>query len=158
MSQDDGGTDPLLRAIGEFRQELIEWIDVQLGSLRQSANGAESRNEPLASRTISSISTRSGRQETTDSPGADTERLVGRDGSMVAAPKQDSTVNSGSGRDTRLPRAGLGENAPPADARGRLDALARQLGERLRAVEGPRKSPEQAHRAAPDDENSAKVH
>jgi hypothetical protein len=157
MSQEDGGTDPLLRAIGEFRQELIEWIDVQLGSLPDSANGTESRIEPIAARTAPSISTRSGRQETTDSPGAATERLVSRDGSMVAAPKREPIANSGSSRDTSLPRAGPGHHAGPADARGRLDALARLLGERLRAVEAPREPSEHADRLAPDDENLDKT-
>ena len=51
-----------------------------------------------------------------------------------------------------------GDHAGPADARGRLDALARQLGERLRAVEGLREPSEHADRLAPDDENSGKAH
>jgi hypothetical protein len=158
MSQDDGGTDPLLRAIGEFRQELIEWIDVQLGSLHNSANGVESRIEPFPSRPASSISTRSGRLETTNSPGAGTERLVSRNGVMDPVPKRDSIVNSSSDRDAKLPRAGPGAHAGPADARGRLDALARQLGERLRTVEGLREPSEHADRLASDDEKSGKAH
>jgi hypothetical protein len=158
MSQDDGGTDPLLRAIGEFRQVLIEWIDVQLGSLHDSANGVESTIEPFPPRPASSISTRSGRLETTDSPGAGTERLVSRNGVMDPVPKRESIVNSGSDRDTKMPRAGPGAHAAPADARGRLDALARQLGERRRAVERPREPSEHADRLAPDDEESGKAH
>src|SRR3954463_16423088 len=146
MSQDDGGNDPLLRAIGEFRQELIEWIDVQLGSLCESASGAESRFEPFTSRTAFSTSTRSGRLEAPDSPGAATERLVSRDGGMVAAPKRESIVSSGSSTDARLARPVARDHAGPADARGRLDALARQLGERLRAVEGAREPSEHADR------------
>src|SRR5206468_12468178 len=119
MSQDDGGTVPLLRAIGEFRQELIEWIDVQLGSLHDSGNGAESRIEPFSSRPASSISNRSGRLETRDSLGAGTERLVSRNSVMDPVPKRESIVNFGSDRDTKMPRAGPGAHAAPADARGR---------------------------------------
>jgi hypothetical protein len=159
MSQEDGGNDPLLRAIGEFRQELVEWIDVQLGSLRESASEAESSFEPFTSRTAPSTSTRSGRLEATDSPGAAAERLVSRDGGMVAAPKRESIMSSGSGTDARLPRPGAGgDHAGPTDARGRLDALARQLGERLRAVEGEREPSEHADRLAPDHDISEKAH
>ncbi len=35
MSQDESRADPLLSAIGELRQELIRWIDSQLGLLRE---------------------------------------------------------------------------------------------------------------------------
>jgi hypothetical protein len=158
MSQDDGGDDPLLRAIGEFRQELIEWIDVHLGSLRESADGIESRIEPFPSRTAPPVSTRSVRQESTDAPGDGTEAPAGKGGGLVTAPKRDSIVNYGSSQDAGLPRARLGDHAQPADARGRLDALARQLGERLRATEGPRKTSEHADRPAPNDEKSGETH
>jgi hypothetical protein len=158
MSQDDGGDDPLLKAIGEFRQELIEWIDIQLESLRESANGIDSRIEPFPPRTAPPVSTRSVRQESTDARGDGTETLGGRGGGLVGAPKRESIVNAGSSQGARLPHAGLGDHAEPADARGRLDALARQLGERLRAAETPRKSSEHADRPPPNDEKSGETH
>jgi hypothetical protein len=158
MSQDDGGTDPLLRAIGEFRQELIEWIDVQLESLRESGSGTESRIEPFASRTAPSISTRSVQQESTDAPGDGAEKLVGRGGGLVATPKRESIVNSSSSPDAGLPRAGLGNQAEPAVARCRLDALARKIGKRLRAAEAPRNSSDHADRPVPNGEKSGETH
>ena len=36
MSVDEEGADPLIGAIGEFREELIQWIDTQLAQLRSA--------------------------------------------------------------------------------------------------------------------------
>jgi hypothetical protein len=35
MGQDEADGDPLLKAIGEFRQELTHWIDGRIASLRE---------------------------------------------------------------------------------------------------------------------------
>jgi hypothetical protein len=35
MGQDEADGDPLLKAIGEFRQELTQWIDGRIASLRE---------------------------------------------------------------------------------------------------------------------------
>jgi hypothetical protein len=35
MGQDEADEDPLLKAIGEFRQELTQWIDGRIASLRE---------------------------------------------------------------------------------------------------------------------------
>ncbi|MBV8488421.1 MAG: hypothetical protein JO161_09085, partial [Planctomycetaceae bacterium] len=35
MNVDEEGEDPLIGAIVEFREELIEWIDTQLAQLRE---------------------------------------------------------------------------------------------------------------------------
>jgi hypothetical protein len=158
MSQDDGGDDPLLRAIREFRQELIAWIDVQLGSLRESASAMESRIEPLAPRTPAPISTRSVRQDDPDAPLDGTEKLAGRVGGLAAAAKREPIVSTALSQDARLARSGPGDHAEPADARGRLDALARQLGERLRSGEAPRKPSEHTGRPVPNGEKSGETH
>jgi hypothetical protein len=42
MGQDESGADPLLKAIGEFRQELMHWIDSRIGSLHEHEAGLES--------------------------------------------------------------------------------------------------------------------
>jgi hypothetical protein len=44
MSKDEGPADLLVEAIGEFRQELIEWIDFQMNLLCER----EARPEPQA--------------------------------------------------------------------------------------------------------------
>ncbi len=93
MSVDEEGADPLIGAIGEFREELIQWIDTQLAQLRE-------RDARLA---------------------------------VPAIANGQSTIAAAE------PVAG-------GDARHRLDALARQLNERLRNTEESPKKLERADR------------
>jgi hypothetical protein len=43
MAQDEDGADPLLEAIGEFRLELMHWIDRRMRCLQEQ----ESQTEPV---------------------------------------------------------------------------------------------------------------
>jgi hypothetical protein len=104
MSVDEEGADLLIGAIGEFREELIQWIDNQLAQLRE--------------------------RET-----------------RFAVP-----VN-GNGSGT-LPAA---EPVAGSDARHRLDALARQLNERLRNNEESPRKPERADRLRPPDDQARRM-
>jgi hypothetical protein len=98
MSEGGKGTDPLLKAIAEFREELIQWIDAQLVILRQrepdqgnsSANSDHAESRPV------------------------TQELI--------------------------------ESSPAADSRQRLNALARQLKDRLRHSGGSRGGGERGER------------
>jgi hypothetical protein len=153
MSQDDGGADPLLRAIGEFRQELLQWIDVQLGSLRES----ESQQEPVPPRGSLTNSAQSNRTESGASPGVGPEKPSARGGDrIVRAPHTVWASPTSEPPSRRPPVTDPTSSNPPADARDRLDALARQLGERLRGADGSRKGAEQADREGPGDDNRTK--
>ena len=121
MSKDEGPEDLLVEAIGEFRQELIEWIDLQLNLL------CEREALPLAGSAggITSASAVAVRPEppTATTPGAESRIVPQKPGPPETA----------------------GSPAQP-DSRHRLDAVARRLGERLRLSEESRKGPEQTSR------------
>ncbi len=122
MNKDEGPADLLVDAIGEFRVELIEWIDSQLELL------ADREAWPIA-----------------DSAGATAP------GKVVAAPRPEPLTAAPSSTDARTStqqsRSAEGaESSPPADSKNRLDAVARRLGERLRLAEESRKGPAQAPR------------
>ncbi len=123
MSKDEGPADLLVEAIGEFRQELIEWIDSQLKLLRER----EARPMAGSAEAIAPASVLSIRPE------------------PLAATAPVTTVESR----IAAQKSGLAEAAespPQADSRHRLDAVARRLGERLRQSEESRKGPERTNR------------
>jgi hypothetical protein len=119
MSKDEGPADLLVEAIGEFRQELIEWIDFQLNLL------SEREAWPMAGSAgaIAPANVRPARPEPQAATAAESRIVPQRSGLAEAA-----------------------ESPAPADSRHRLDAVARRLGERLRLSEESRKGPERTDR------------
>jgi hypothetical protein len=133
MSQDEGGADLLLQAIGEFRQELIQWIDSQLGLLRER----EARLTASPPETVSAILVPATRPE----PRA---QSVPASRAKIAPQGASPAVTA--------------EMSPSADARHRLDTLARQLGERLRLSGGSRRGPERTDRDGPAEDQRPPTH
>ncbi|MGA2704331.1 MAG: hypothetical protein ABSH35_24935 [Isosphaeraceae bacterium] len=127
MSKDEGPADLLVEAIGEFRQELIEWIDFQLNLL------SEREAWPMAGSggAIAPANVLAARPE----PQAATAPATA---AATAAELRIVPQRSG--------RAEAAESPAPADSRHRLDAVARRLGERLRLSEESRKGPERTDR------------
>jgi hypothetical protein len=126
MSKDERPPEDLLvEAIGEFRQELIEWIDFQVSLL------CERETRPIAG-----------------SAGAIPPATVL---AVWPEPQAVTAAAPASAAEPKLvaQRAGPAEAAEspsPADARHRLDVVARRLGERLRQSEEARKGPERTNR------------
>ncbi|MGD0044025.1 MAG: hypothetical protein ABSE84_27080 [Isosphaeraceae bacterium] len=121
MSKDEGPEDLLVEAIGEFRLELIEWIDFQLNLLCEreawpmaGSAGAIAPANVLAARPEPQAAT---------APPAESRIVPQRSGPAEAA-----------------------ESPAQPDSRHRLDAVARRLGERLRLSEESRKGPERTDR------------
>ncbi|HMF35476.1 MAG TPA: hypothetical protein VKF17_02510 [Isosphaeraceae bacterium] len=121
MSKDEGPADLLVEAIGEFRQELIEWIDFQLNLLCEreawpitGSAGAVAPANVLAAR---------------PEPQAATAPVA-----VLRVVAQSSEP------------AEAAESPAQPDSRHRLDAVARRLGERLRLSEESRKGPERTDR------------
>jgi len=121
MSKDGGPEDLLVEAIGEFRLELIEWIDFQLNLLCEreawpmaGSAGAIAPANVLAARPEPQAAT---------APAAELRLVPQRSGPAEAA-----------------------ESPAQPDSRHRLDAVARRLGERLRLSEESRKGPERTDR------------
>jgi hypothetical protein len=121
MSKDEGPEDLLIEAIGEFRLELIEWIDFQLNLLCEreawpmaGSAGAIAPADVLAARPEPQAAT---------APAAESRIVPQRSGPAKAA-----------------------ESPAQPDSRHRLDAVARRLGERLRLSEESRQGPERTDR------------
>jgi len=125
MSKDEGPADLLVEAIGEFRQELIEWIDFQLNLL------CEREAWPMAGSAgaIAPANVRAARPE----PQVATATAAATAAELRIVPQ-------------RSERAEAAESPAPADSRHRLDAVARRLGERLRLSEESSKGPERTGR------------
>ncbi len=121
MNKDEGPADPLVEAIGEFRLELIEWIDCQLNLLcdRETWPVADSAGALVPGKVLAS------RPESPESPAWSTDAR---------------TVPS------KLQPADAEQAPAQVDSRNRLDAVARRLGERLRLAEESRKGPEREPR------------
>jgi hypothetical protein len=121
MSEDEGQADLLVEAIGEFRQELIVWIDAQLGLL------CEREAWPLAG------------------------SVVGIAPAKILAARPEPPTAPAPALDLRIvpQKAGTTEAAGlplQPDSSHRLDAVARRLGERLRLSEEIRKESERSNR------------
>jgi hypothetical protein len=121
MSKDEGPVDLLVEAIGEFRLELIDWIDLQLKLLSEreawpmaGSAGAIAPANVLAARPEPQAAT---------APGAESRIIPQRSGPAEPA-----------------------ESPAQPDSRHRLDAVARRLGERLRLSEESRKGSERTDR------------
>ena len=121
MSKDERPEDLLVEAIGEFRLELIEWIDFQLNLLCEreawpmaGSAGAIAPADVLAAQPESQAAT---------APAAESRIVPQRSGPAKAA-----------------------ESPAQPDSRHRLDAVARRLGERLRLSEESRKGPDRTDR------------
>jgi hypothetical protein len=135
MNQDEPASDPLLKAISEFRQELIQWIDSQLASSRD----LERRHESVTPTPIVAASVRGSLIEVKanlHASGSMTPKPADPAGVQAPVPSRQVGPIPGSNAQSEAVRP-VGEPVintfPAADARDRLDALARQLGERLRA-------------------------
>ena len=121
MSKDGEPEDLLVEAIGEFRLELIEWIDFQLNLLCEreawpmaGSAGAIAPANVLAARPEPQAAT---------APAAVLRVVPQSSGPAEAA-----------------------ESSAQPDSRHRLDVVARRLGERLRLSEESRKGPERTDR------------
>ena len=119
MSKDEGPEDLLIEAIGEFRLELIEWIDFQLNLL------CEREAWPMAGSAgaIAPGNVLAARPDPQGAPAAESKIVPQRSGPAKAA-----------------------ESPAQPDSRHRLDAVARRLGERLRLSEESRKGPDRTDR------------
>jgi hypothetical protein len=142
MSPDDVESDPLARAIGEFRKDLLLWIDKELVWLREQAPEDSVRNDELTAVVGSQFSAASGSLN------------AGR-GSLhypasmprQAPPSGEQRNDVDLCRDAARPPAGGSmirkdpqPPPPPANPRQRLDALARLLDERLKHAQGAAES------------------
>jgi hypothetical protein len=120
MSKDEGPAEQLVAAIGDFRQELIEWIDVQVNLLSQ--------------------------EEASPSAGAESAPVLNGGPAAVAQAQPALRTAPEFKGIKQQPEA---EEAPPPsrpDSRHRLDAVARRLGEKLRQAEESRRGNEQSVR------------
>ncbi len=113
--QDESRDDPLLCAIEDLRQDLIRWIDGRLSQYRQRE--AQPETPSAASAASMGLPMRSESRVENDAPSN------GKPAAHESHTGQADTRSRG-------------------DARVRLDALARQLGERLRLWEASRKGPD----------------
>ena len=130
MNKDERPADLLIEAIGEFRSELIEWIDSQLNLVCErepwplaEAAGAIAPTNVLAARA---------EPPTATSPVVESKIEPDQPGPVDAA-----------------------ESPAQADSRHRLDAVARRLGERLRISEESRKALDRTNRDEPAARKSA---
>ena len=110
MSEKEDGADPLVTAIGEFRQELVGWIDALLGAARERKSRTAAP-PPQTANTVPDLARGAERR---------------RDG-VTATEGRTSTREENPAEASQSPSNG--------DPRHRLDALARQLGARLRNPE-----------------------
>ncbi len=127
MNKDEGPADLLVEVIGEFRLELIEWIDCQLNLLcdREAWPVAESAGALAPAKVLASLP---------ESP-------------ATPAPSTDARIVP-----PRSRPADVEQLPAQVDSRNRLDAVARRLGERLRLAEESRKGPEREPRTdVPED-------
>jgi hypothetical protein len=129
IGQDERREDPLLGAICEFRQELIRWIDCQISQCRQREGRL---GEPVPG--VSAVPPQSSRS----------------DSQLKSEPPTVKPLRDLSDAPSDV--------AQPGDARDRLDALARQLGERLRLSEAGRRGTETGDKTTAGDERRGTVH
>ena len=125
MSKDEGPEELLVEAIGEFRLELIEWIDFQLNLL------CERDAWPMAG-SAGAI--------------APANVLAARPEPQAPAATAPATAAESRIVPQRSGPAEAAESPTQPDSRHRLDAVARRLGERLRLSEESRKRPERTDR------------
>lgn len=125
MSKDEGPVDLLVEAIGEFRLELIDWIDLQLKLL------SERDAWPMAG-SAGAI--------------APANVLAARPEPQAATATAPATASESRIVPQRSGPAEAAESPAQNDSRHRLDAVARHLGERLRLSEESRKGPERTDR------------
>jgi hypothetical protein len=123
MGRDESQEDALLIEISELRQELIRWIDCQLNLCRQR----EARIDDGVPGAAAGPAPSRAEAEPVSKPPSLNQRM------------RDPTVAA-----SDAPHSG--------DARDRLDALARQLGERLRLSEAGRKGHEKTEKSKPRDD------
>jgi hypothetical protein len=147
MNDDTEVSDPLSRAIAEFREELVVWINTELGRLQQ---WDEDENLVLEDGSAAPVSTGSS-QEAGSGVGSRASRLWARlvradppsamgwephrNGQRVAV--GDAAKESGwSSATVPGPETEPKPQASPLDSRQRLDALARLLDHRLKQAQG----------------------
>ncbi len=138
MSHDIEVSDPLLRAIGEFREELLLWIDTELVRLREREPAEALVMEEEAAATGSESGSSSSRH------GASTGSPHFRSGmAWQEPPTRERVVDRDSVVETARPPVALPElqtdpepGSPFSNSRRRLDALARSLDHRLKQAQG----------------------
>ena len=129
MSDKDVSADPLVAAIGEFRQELVGWIDSLIGAVRE-------RHARAAARPLEPAATPPGLARRSESRGDGVTAAEGK-----PTPREEN-------------KATVSEPLAKGDSRHRLDALARQLGERLRHSEASRGGSERSEGDGPGKDRS----
>jgi hypothetical protein len=151
MSHGTDRADPLARAIAEFRQEFLLWIDRELARGHQrdpgAGRGAEERStagHPLVSGPRGGSQPRA--QPEGVAPRAERPVLLAELGREPPREEERFADRSREAEITAAPRAGAGPEmetetdsqpqAGPANPRHRLDALARLLDHRLKQVDG----------------------
>ncbi len=139
MSHDSEVSDPLSRAIGEFREELLSWIDTELVRLREreQADDLVMEEEPAAA-SGSQFGASSGRLGVSrGSPSFPSGMAWQEPRARERVADRDSVV------ETAIPPVALPElqtdpepPPPPSNPRQRLDALARLLDSRVKQARG----------------------
>jgi hypothetical protein len=139
MSHDIEVSDPLSWAIGEFREELLLWIDIELVRLREREQAEDlMREEEPAAASGSQFSTSSSRL------GASRVSPYFQPGMTREEPRtRQRLADRDSVVETARPPVVLPElqtdpepRTPLANPRQRLDALARLLDHRLKQAQG----------------------
>jgi hypothetical protein len=139
MSPDTEVPDRLLSAIGEFREEVLLWIDSELVRLREREQAENRRLEQrLAPATGSHFSASNGRL------GASPERPSLQSGTGPREPRSLETArdrepaaeNARQPLDVPEPETDPKPPGTGSNPRQRLDALARLLDHRLRQAQG----------------------
>ena len=147
MSQGTESADSLARAIGEFRTELLVWIDTELARLQERDPGASSvvGERSTAPRSMGAGlrgGSQPGSRTDVDAPRPGSPELLSGTGWETPREGQSFVDRDGNAALAGPTAAVAGpETDPPPGAnsgnpRERLDALARLLDQRLKQVEG----------------------
>jgi hypothetical protein len=147
MSQQTEARDSLSRAIGEFREELLRWIDTELARLREREpdEGLAMENESTtAISTPAGLSgeSRGGSQTSQNAACSGRAGLPPRVRWELPWSRERAADGDAAAETTRPPIAspatatGPEPQAVPLNSRQRLDALARLLDHRLKRSQG----------------------
>jgi hypothetical protein len=144
MNEDEQSPESLVIAIGELREELIQWIDTRLAALREGEIGPDPAllARPSAGSPIYPGPEMPPKSSVPFSDQRNEARVEPTRSRPVSARERSAST------DLEISPPDVSRALEPAetlaneDPRRRLDALARQLGARLRQSEEARKSTE----------------
>jgi hypothetical protein len=137
MSHENEVSNPLSWAIGEFREELLLWIDTELVRLGEQADDSVRGEEQAASREshLSAASSRLGARR--GSPRFQSGTAVQESRTRERVVDRDSAVETARQPVARPELQANPDPQPaPSNPRQRLDALARLLDHRLKQAQG----------------------